>query len=256
MILICYGITKSGSTLAFELAKGVLSAAGHEQTQLADGLVEPGRRINFINRITPERLNPLMEAVPGDKVIAVKTHAGFKRSMLPYLDQKVEEGKLKVHAAYRDPREICLSLVDAGERARAKGKQAFADVQTLDTASENVSKQLTSFLRWASVKNALRLNYNSTAFDMDNAVARMAEHLGVEVDAPAVGAAVTGGAFTQKNKAVKDRYKDDLTVRQNEKLYEYFKNFIDHACTEQDEAWFEKRRERMLKDAGQDEEAA
>ncbi|MEM0909067.1 MAG: hypothetical protein AAGJ94_17005 [Pseudomonadota bacterium] len=256
MILLCYGITKSGSTLAFELAKGILAAAGHEQTQLPDGVVEPGRKINFINTITEERLEPLFAAAPGDKLIAVKTHAGFSRSLLPYLDSKVDAGALKVHAAYRDPREICLSLMDAGERARAKGRQAFSDVSSLDVAAENVARQMATFLRWASIKGTLHLNYNTTAFDMDNAVRTMASHLGVPVDAPAVSQTVTGGAFTQKNKAVQDRYKDELTVRQNEELYAKFRQFIENACVSQNQNWFARRRERILSQAQSDLSAA
>jgi len=246
VILICYGITKSGSTLAFELAKGILTAAGHQQTQLPDDVVEPGRKINFVNRVDEARLDALFRAVPQERIVAVKTHAPFRVDLLPHLDECVAAGRLKVHAAYRDPREICLSLVDAGSQAREKGRQAFADVETLEQASENVSRQITTFLRWASVRDALHLNYRTVAFDMENAVATMAAHLGLPADPPAVCGAVLGSAFTQKNKAVPDRYKDELTVRQNEELYNVFKGFIDNACVRRNEAWFANRRERIM----------
>ena len=53
LIYISYGITKSGSTLAFQLARTILDLAGFAQVRLSDTATVPGRRINFVERITP-----------------------------------------------------------------------------------------------------------------------------------------------------------------------------------------------------------
>jgi hypothetical protein len=246
VLILCYGITKSGSTLAFELAKAILDGAGRPQDRLADGVVEPGHHINFINKIDQARIDALLGAIPEGSAIAVKTHASFAPGMIRYLDRLTEEGRLKVHAAYRDPREICLSMVDAGEHARANERKAFSEIATLDDAAENVKRQISNFLRWAAVKDALRLSYNATAFDMEATVTAMAAHLGVQTDAAAVCQTVTETSFTQKNKAVKDRYKDELTVRQNEHLKAMFRAFIVNACERMNDDWFERRRSRLL----------
>lgn len=251
MILISYGITKSGSTLAFELAKAILSTAGHEQVRLSDDVVEPGHHINFINQVTQPRIEALINAVPDDQIVAIKTHTGFSPTLLPYLDDLSGAGKIKVHANSRDPREVCLSLLDAGEQARERNRKAFSEVETLEQAAENVHRQFGVFIRWASINGSLHLAYNKTAFEMEAAIADIAAHLGVEPDAAEVRRIVTDVAFTQKNKAVKDRYKSELTPEQDKELQDIFRPFIRNICETQNPEFFERRRASLLERAAE-----
>ena len=246
MILFSYGITKSGSTLAFELAKAILSTAGYEQTRLSDDVVEPGHHINFVNGISRQRIDRLLRAVPEDQFIAIKTHSGFPPLLLPYLDELSRASKIRIHANFRDPREICLSLMDAGVQARQRKRQAFSEIETLDQAVENVSRQINVFMRWACVRGVLRLAYNRTAFEMDAAIDDIAAHLGVTPDRDEVRRIVNEVAFTQKNKAVKNRYKSELTPEQDQKLQAEFRLFLNNLCRQQNPDFLARRRAALL----------
>src|SRR6476661_3839031 len=63
MLVLCYGITKSGSTLTFELIKGVLETSGNPQQRLPDGPVNPDHRINYVQPLNRKRLKELVSAV-------------------------------------------------------------------------------------------------------------------------------------------------------------------------------------------------
>ncbi|MGF1462338.1 MAG: hypothetical protein ACFB2Z_04085 [Maricaulaceae bacterium] len=246
MLILSYGITKSGSTLAFELAKGILTSAGYEQPRLPDRVVTSGHNINFIERANAATLGALIETIGPDRRIVVKCHCRFDLKLLDRIEAWIAAGDLQIHAAYRDPREICLSLLDAGERARAANRKEFSEIETLDKAIRVCRRQIDTFTRWAMINGALVLFYNDVAFDFETTISRMAEHLGVEPDRDAVRTYAFEQAFTQKNKAVLDRYKDDLTVRENERLLETFGGFIRFACEQPIEPWLAKRRAHLL----------
>src|SRR4029077_18506857 len=113
-------IMKSGSTLAFELVKGMLESVGQAQTRLPDGPVDAGRRNNYIDSLDAPRIDALLASI-GSRSIAVKTHCGFRDQLFPLLEERQACGELQIVASYRDPRDICLSLLDAGSRARSRG---------------------------------------------------------------------------------------------------------------------------------------
>src|ERR1044072_2240512 len=133
MLILCYGITKSGSTLAFELIKGMLESAGHTQQRLSDAAVNPGHRVNYVQPLDRRRLNLLLAEI-GERWIAGKTHAGFNDPLFPSLEQRARADKLRIMASYRDPRDICLSLIDAAVKSRAQGKKEFSEVTDLESA--------------------------------------------------------------------------------------------------------------------------
>jgi hypothetical protein len=249
MIVLSYGMTKSGSTLAFELCKSVLQQRGFEQRRLPNGVVAQGHHINFINDVSIPVLRQAMEEVSSTEIIAIKVHAAVHLPAIPFVETAISQGQLKVHVNLRDPREICLSLVDAGVKAREKNRTAFAEIRSLDDAAEVASRQLLVCRRWGSITGALHLFYNEVAFDTSLAVRQMCadfdfpmfndEELKVVLDR------VFNDAFTQRNKAVKDRYKDELTLRQNEFLLEELKGaqaFIRRVCEQRDFSWFRQPR--------------
>ena len=138
MIVLSYGMTKSGSTLAFELCKSVLQQRGYEQRRLPDGAVAPWHHINFMNTLTVENLQRALDEVSPKEIIAVKTHVAIGPDERAFIEKRIAEASIKVHVNYRDPREVCLSLVDAGVQAREKGRPAFAEIHTLADAARIV----------------------------------------------------------------------------------------------------------------------
>ena len=245
MIVLSYGMTKSGSTLAFELCKAVLTARGHVQRQLPDGVVAPGRRINFIAHPTVAVLSRLIDSAESGEIIAVKVHAPIGPAEARFIDGAVGRGDIKVQVNLRDPREVCLSLVDAGANARAKAKPAFSEVHTLSDAAPKVAEQLVECRRWGAAPGALHMFYNEVAFDTEAAIERICADFGFPMldadELDLVHRAVFDKAFTQRNKAVKDRYKNELSADQQAALLDQIKGartFVKRVMEGRDLGWF------------------
>lgn len=245
MLVLCYGVTKSGSTLTFEVIKGLLESAGHAQERLQDGPVNPGHRINYVQPLNRGRLKDLVAAV-GDRWLAVKTHSGMADPLFGYLEQLQQAKQLQVVVCYRDPRDICLSMVDAGEAARAAGVKEFSDVTDLSVAKAKVSEQLEKFVRWASLRGALVLPYETVAFDPDAAIERIETCLGISADHERVKRYAFEEAFTQKNKARRTRFSDELTEAQREILDREFAPVIASFSGGDPGPWLAERRRELI----------
>jgi hypothetical protein len=138
MLVLCYGIQKSGSTLAFELVRGVLQTAGFDQAFLRNERFKAGGPIpetarNFIEHITKTKVEDLLAEIGRERWIAVKTHSGFPDEMFPWLEDLQARDALQVVVSWRDPRDICLSLLDAGEWSRRLQAGAFTELETSTT---------------------------------------------------------------------------------------------------------------------------
>jgi len=252
MLVLCYGITKSGSTLAFEMVKAVLESAGYAQTRLPRTIVASKHAINYVEPLDRERIETLLSVIGPERRIAVKTHAGFgtkafgPRLMLPFLEELHAKGTLQIIASYRDPRDICLSLIDAGVAARAKGIKEFSTIVDLESAIENIERQIRQFEKWAAVRWSLRLDYEMVAFAPDVAVRQIATKLGVVCNVDSVIRYVFEQAFTRKNKGQQARFKTELRKEQKKRLRDAFGPFIRRVCKAEDEAWFKAVREKVL----------
>lgn len=246
MLIISYGIPKSGSTLTFELINGMLKSIGHPQERLPDGLVSPGHGVNFIEKVTPDVVSKLIAALPADGFICVKTHARLDRSILGQLEDLQAQRKLQVVACYRDPRDICLSLMDAGKHAREKGKKAFSECTDLKSVVPKVERQLMTFRVWGAVRGAIRLNYDVVAFATDRAFDVLEAALGIKCDREIARQHAFSDAFTQMNKGVRNRYVTDLTAEDATYLAEVFEKFIRRVIKRNDDSWFSSYRNNVL----------
>lgn len=245
MLILCYGITKSGSTLGFELIKAMLRTAGFEQTRLPDGVVKPGHRVNYVEKLDSDGIARLRDAI-GDKTkIAVKVHCNLNRPTYLRLTELQSQGGVQIFASYRDPREMCLSLVDAGARARKNNEGPFSEFVTLDDAIPEVEKQINVFRRWGSIPGVVRLGYDMVAWEPDRAIDVIERTVGITAKREAAKHQAFNRSFTQKNKAVKDRH-NELTPEQNQQLLERFASFMDNVVLNDNDAWYAETRKLML----------
>ena len=250
MIVLCYGMTKSGSTLAFELCKAVLEQRGYQQRRLPDTVTVPGRNVNFINEVSISRLRAALADSSDKEIIAIKVHAPAGATEIKFIESAIADGTMKVQVNLRDPREICLSLVDAGRKAREKNRGAFAEIVTLADAAAGVGKQLRVCRNWGAINGALHLLYNDVAFDAPRAVQEICADFGFpmldESELATAMSQVFEDAFTQRNKAVKDRYRSDMSEQDGETLLAQLgggRAFVRHVCEQRDFEWFRRERE-------------
>jgi len=253
MLILCYGMPKSGSTLAFELVKGTLNSAGFRQETFvnhARGLEDQDRNLpglrNFVKNLDREVIQSVLDEIGPDRRIAVKTHSHFPEADFAWIEQQQQNGKLRIIASYRDPREMCLSLMDAAEKARERGLEAFGGIELMRRAQRNVRNRIVDFRRWAAIKGALRLSYDTVAFLPDEAIGQIEDYLQIKSDREAVKYYAFAEAPTQKNKAKRDRYKE-LSEAQNKEMLRRFGEYIRRVCEQDEQSWFDECRTAMLK---------
>ena len=250
MLVLSYGITKSGSTLAFELVKRALINSGYQQDRLSDAVVAPGHKINFIESVSPERIEKLGREIGDDRIIVVKTHAGLDKESFLYADSLCAKGQLKVQVVFRDPRDVCLSMIDAGRNARSNAQTAFSEIRDMADAIEGVERQLGKLRRWGAVSDALAISYDTAAFDTDAALTSIESYLGISCDHESVINEVMHEAFTQKNKAVRSRHLQELSDADRKIMDIVFGVFLKRVCAEGDLSWFTDVRRSLEKRPG------
>ena len=225
MLYICYGMPKSGSTLAYELTAGLLAACGFPQDKLASPLMEAKQKVNFVSfqrgwgEGTLKSLQPLID---DSAIIAVKTHAVPSDCLL-----RIEQpAPILVQTVHRDPRDNVLSLMDAGTRCQRRGKGSFLDVVNIRTAISRYKKDFAVHTLWQQYPGALSVGYDEVAFDSISFLHRLAAQLKLDVqnvDLEKLVQQVKGSRFTQLNKGIQSRHQQELTPEQNLALAAVFR---------------------------------
>jgi hypothetical protein len=223
LIYISYGMRKSGSTLAFELTRAILEQNGYWQKRLSRNAVPSDAAINFVHRLSAARLERIeSEARSLGYPIVLKTHVAPTRDVEAW----VRSGRIQGHCVYRDPREMALSTMDHGRRARANGEQAFAGIETLDDAIRDIRRQVPWFRAWARLPGFTPLSYDQVAFDTQATVRLLCEQIGLAADPAEVERIAKTTRFTQYNKGVPGRAKE-LAPEDGARILEEFRGFYE-----------------------------
>lgn len=224
LIYFSYGMTKSGSTLAYHLVSEALVWVGQNAPRPPEHLLGPNKRINFVQHISEDQAEGLLDfAQTTGRPVVLKTHTRPD----PVVVKMLQDGRAIAHACYRDPRDMALSMLDHGKRARATGKPAFAEIKTMDDAKTGIRNQCDSLTAWLRLPNVMPLDYEDIAFDMVNTVAKIQSQLGISGDPDDAAAAVMDGRFTQQNKAVSKRHTTEMAPKDSQSFKEEFAPFYD-----------------------------
>jgi hypothetical protein len=239
MIVISYGITQSGSTLAFEMAKAILEIAGHPQERLTDDLVEEENHINFVRDWTDERMARLIQAATGTRLV-VKTHRGPLALSKAKVFDALDAGELKIHVVFRDPRDTIVSMIDHAHRERWLGKPGLGELQGFEAAIGRLGRQLPALRGWGSFPS-LKLQYEQFAFDRVAGPKLIADDLGVTADPDEVWEMVRD-RFTQKNVARPERFRAELWPDELARVERAFPLFLELVRGNPCVGWFEAAR--------------
>ena len=215
-----YGLTKSGSTLAFQLARTALIRAGHDQPQSdVPGLVV-SKKINAIQHVSDTQAAALLG---GPRPLILKTHTRCD----PAVASLFARGHATGHAVIRDPRDIALSMLDNGRVNRAKGRPAFAEIVTLDDAIAAIENQMATLATWLALPDFKRLRYDRLAFDTVAAARDILDHLGLDGDPTAIAAHVLENEFIQFNVGRRDRWRSEMAAADAARIHARFAPFYD-----------------------------
>lgn len=226
MLVFSYGVPKSGSTLAFQIARAAAFLSGHPQRLLPPPLSAPGHRVNFHQRLDADLLHRVAERT-GDRILVIKTHDAPGDEWAAAYRDLASRGQAKAIVNHRDPRDICLSLCDAGRAARAQGETAFAEFVTLDDAARRVQGYLTELEAWRGLPGLLDVRYEICAFRMGEAITAIRTHLGLRGLSWPVRLYAGHFAFTHRNKAVPERHVTELGAADRAWLDTAFAPYLD-----------------------------
>ncbi len=231
LIYFSYGMTKSGSTLSFELARSALELSGQPQPRLSTNAVEDRKKLNFCAHIDAPRADAIRaETAALGHTVAIKTHTRPD----PEVVKMLENNEAFAHATYRDPRDIALSMLDHGARSRAKKALSFAEYEVLGDTIEDIKHQTNSLLAWLSLPNVKPLYYEDVAFNMAPTAAKIAQDLGLSVDVSDTIKTATENRFTQRNKAVSTRHTSEMTPHDSARFEDIFAPMYDRLISDRD----------------------
>jgi len=224
-VFFSYGMTKTGSTLAFELVRCSLELCGLAQPKLSPKAVIESEKVNFVSHVLPEQAEAILSEIDAvGHMIAIKTHT------LP--DEPVQrmfhDGIAMGHVIYRDPRDVALSMMDHGVRARKRGKPAFSEIETLDDALNGIRNQCDTMLKWLQLPGIRPISFDEIAFDSKRATRAIMAELGLKGPARRIVDLAKNGRFTQFNKGKQARYKKEMSAEDAVRIETEFAPLFDH----------------------------
>lgn len=151
----------------------------------------------------------------------VKTHTRPD----PAVIDMINRGAAIVHATYRDPREMALSMIDHGIHSRLMERSAFSEIETIDDAVSNIRGQIDSLTQWLYRVNCLPIFYHDLAFRMPLMTRRIMSNLHIEGSERIVKRHVLKKRFTQFNKGVKKRYEQEMAPNDQYRIRDEFLPF-------------------------------
>jgi hypothetical protein len=231
MIIISFGVRKSGSTLAFQMARAVLELGGHPQVPLPDDLVKLGKPFNAIDRWNDDRLDRLVDAAQGTR-LAIKTHGAPDQLSTGRLCDHLDAGEVRIHVVFRDPRDTVLSMLDEARAKPLKDKP-----RTVEEAISRLRAKLGKLRRWGAF-SSLKLLYGDFAFDPAFGPELIGRDLGVAADPQAVWS-IVNRSKTRKRVARPERYRAEMSEEDAARVAAAFPEYL-RLVEDGDLGWFER----------------
>ncbi|QDU71586.1 sulfotransferase domain-containing protein [Mucisphaera calidilacus] len=226
MIVISGSMPKSGSTWLYSMTDAALVADGYRSAEevrdryrLHGVLVSKANEISYA---TPSKLLRLIPAHAMGEAVLCKTHFAPSRSLRALMAVGTARGTY----IYRDLRDVALSAMNHGERARAGGHgHELKDLRTVEDALRYAAElYIPEWERWSSTQGLLMLRYEQMLVEPELLMRRVADHLGLDLDDGALAEIVARfdrrqlqGTTKQNlmlNKATSGRYLDEMTAGQ------------------------------------------
>ncbi len=144
-LFISYGMTRSGSTLAFETEKAILENYGMSQ----DKIVYKGLE-NWIENYLPEKYLSDIDSLKNintktlDNFVVFKTHGAANKKLINF----IRKFKIPVTISVRDPKDIIISLLEISKKNRSINETGFINIISFKDALRNIEEDLWRLETW------------------------------------------------------------------------------------------------------------
>lgn len=189
MLIISAGMEKSGSGWYFNLTNDMLAAAGFQDSRVIRdrfGLQDVMEFYNCnVGELTDAVLVKLTAPPLDSTTFAAKTHSGPPRGLVTMIERR----EVKATYIYRDPRDVVLSLLDHGRKAREQEEDhVFGRIHTCEDAVEWIEHRLFPvWEEWHALEEVLKVRYEDLCADTLGEMRRLARFLDVELDEGLLG---------------------------------------------------------------------
>lgn len=155
------------------------------------------------------------------------------------------------HASYRDPRDLALSLMDAGRkakimstaaildprglahlpidgrsRAKTPRKIAFSEITSLNAALMAIDHQQRTLAQWLKLPGIIPLDFEDVVHDKTETTEGIMARLNLEAPAPKIINRVLEERFTQFNKGIQHRHQSELSDQDSTRIRREFPAFF------------------------------
>jgi hypothetical protein len=235
-VFISHGQPKSGSTFLFQASIELRNVVdgGNFYTELKNALGDATAA--FQDRIDRALIERLLETA-GSKTLTIKTHGALADDVRAM----IEDGRVRAFTSFRDPRDACRSMLDAGIADRAKGNTRwFASKTRVDELVRPIKKHLQDLHTWIACPKVLCMPYYIIANNQDFAVRTLCHHLGHG----ALGSLIAGVMGAMKtlvpefHKGESDRFLSDFSPEEIA--------FLNRAMAPQIETYYETAARKMV----------
>ena len=224
-LYVSYGMTKTGSTYAFQLTRTAFEKYGNWDQSLLNRLRNKAHGINFVNDWSDAGLVAELsrEFESQHRWLVIKTHRPFSRKLL----KRVNDLPIIGHRTFRDPRDTALSLLDHGQRSRRNGENAFSRVVSMDDARDGIRKHLKIFSTYQRAENFVNVEYNWLIQHPAKFLAIVEEQCSFSCDRDRVIEYVNDECFTQFNVGKIGRHRTEMSPEDSRSFRTEFSDFYE-----------------------------
>lgn len=233
MIVLSHGMAKSASSFVFQITHGLI----HSHCRTAGGVVldlkkyclsSNGLFLNDAENIDEVIEKKIFEIGASNCDERNYLHIKIHRRCTPYVHQLIDEGKVIVISTYRDPRDIALSLIDAGRIDKERGKARFTQYETVTDTIDTVEYQLDCFNTWLNVKNIEFISFDQIATKPFDVGKRIAARLKIPYDESIVEELLINKSnIWEYNKGITNRWREEMEDSDIERFEKISAKFLD-----------------------------
>ena len=144
-LFISYGMTRSGSTLAFETEKALLEKYGMPQQKIIfEGLG------SWIENYLPEKYLSDIDSLKKihqktlTNFVVFKTHGAANKKLIEF----IRKFNIPVTISVRDPKDIIISLLEISKKNRSLNETGFINIISFKDALKNLEDDLWRLETW------------------------------------------------------------------------------------------------------------
>ena len=247
MVIVQYGLAKSGSSFIYQLLTDIFQnrfVCWSDYFEQRNSMVPAKFQGDYI-AIPGGEIEEIMSLIPKLEFFLFKTHdAPFHSNKNEYSEEFnsrlrnwITEGELKIVATFRDPRDMCISYLDHAE-AHRRGEKDFFDnkIYSPFDAIPNVVNEYRILNYWKPFEEIHWISYDQICQEPYRVLEAIKKYIGLyHIDTSSLVDKLLGNKnkIHQFNKGYPDRWRMELSLENSKMLTERLSNELieyDYFC--------------------------